>query len=197
MSDLPLPSPPPSPPARGPLARVLELKRTLSGRVKTFNCRLLSGDRRHAVLLFVAPAPMHVHGVDLPAGTVTFGHFWTDRFYNVYHWLDPAGGTIGFYFNLADSTSIDEGRLEWRDLTLDVLAMPSGRLEVLDEDELPPDLDAPTRAHIESGRSAILGDPRGVMDEIERCSREIYGSVYRAVFPDGARVEPELEPGAA
>src|SRR3954465_9064075 len=110
MSDLELPVAP----SFEPLSRVVELKRTLSGGVKTFDCRLLSGDRRHAVLLFVAPAAVHVHGVDLPAGTVTFGHFGTDRFYNVYHWLDPAGGTIGFYFNLSDSTSIDDGRLEWR-----------------------------------------------------------------------------------
>ena len=47
---------------------------------------------------------------------------------------------------------IDDGRLEWRDLTVDVLATPAGRLEVLDEDELPADLDAATRARIEAGK---------------------------------------------
>src|SRR3954452_20958724 len=133
------------------LPRVLELKRTLNGREKRFECGLIAGDARSAVLLFVAEHPMHVHGVDLPAGTVTFGHFWTDRLYNVYHWLDPDGQTLGFYFNISDSTVISDGWLEWRDLTLDVLATPSGRLEVLDEHELPPDLDTALRARIDRG----------------------------------------------
>jgi hypothetical protein len=171
MADLPA-----SPPAV--LPSIVELKRTLVGREKRFDCRLIEGDQRHAVLLFIAAAPMHVHGVDLPIGTVTFGYFWTDRLYNVYHWLDAQGGTIGYYFNLSDSTTISDGRLEWRDLTLDVLATPAGRLEVLDEDELPADLDQTLRARIDEAKQAILGDPQQVMAEIERRSRALYPRVF-------------------
>jgi hypothetical protein len=163
------------------LPDILEVKRTLDGREKRFRCRLIDGDRRHTVVLFVAPTAMQVHGVDLPAGTVTFGHFWTDRYYNVYHWLDTRGGTIGYYFNLSDGTTIGDGRLEWRDLTLDVLATPAGRLDVLDEDELPKDLDPAARGHIAAGRRAILSDPRQLMAEIEERSR----AVYPRVFPHG------------
>src|SRR3954471_9467785 len=93
------------------LPPIVELKRTLAGREKTFDCRLLAGHRRGAAALLVAAGPMHAHGVVLfaaggpmhapgarrPAGTRTFGHFWPDRFYNVSHWLDRRGGTIGFY----------------------------------------------------------------------------------------------------
>jgi predicted RNA-binding protein associated with RNAse of E/G family len=165
---------------------VLEIKRTLDGREKRFDCQLIAGDRQHAVLLFVAPEAMHVHGIDLPSGTVTFGHFWTDRFYNVYHWLDGRGGTIGFYFNFSDTTVIGDGRLEWRDLTLDVLATPAGRLEVLDEHELPKTLDPEVRDHIAAAKQAILSDPRQLMAEIEERSREL----YPRVFPRGARPLP-------
>ena len=79
-----------SPAAAPDLPAILEIKRTLDGREKRFDCRLLTlaADARHAAVLWVAPAAMHVHGVDLPAGTVSVGHFWTDRPYNVYHWLD-------------------------------------------------------------------------------------------------------------
>jgi Protein of unknown function (DUF402) len=168
------------------LPPVIEIKRTLDGRETRFPCRLIAGDQRHAVLLFVAPAAMHVHGIDLPAGTVTFGHFWADRFYNVYHWLDARGGTIGFYFNLSDSTVIGDGRLEWRDLTIDVLATPAGRLDVLDEDELPRDLDATTAAHIAVARQAILSDPRQLMAEIEERSR----ALHARVFPSGPGPTP-------
>ena len=153
---------------------VVEIKTTLAGVEKRFDCRLLAGDARRAVVLWIAPAPMHVHGIDLPAGTISFGHFWADRHYNVYHWVDGAGGTIGFYFNLADRTRISEATLEWRDLVIDVIGTPAGRLDVLDEDELPERLDPDVAAHIEDGKAAIFADPARLMAEIEAASRAHY-----------------------
>jgi hypothetical protein len=161
----------PEPPAD--LPAILEIKRTLDGREKRFDCRLLAAaaDGRHAAVLWIAPAPMHVHGVDLPAGTVSVGHFWTDRHYNVYHWLDDARRTLGFYFNICDQTRIGAGTIEWRDLTVDVLALPDGRLDVVDEHELPAELPADVAAHIAAGKKAILGAPEAVMAEVEAASR--------------------------
>ena len=164
------------------LLPVLEIKRTLAGVEKRFECQLLAGDARHAVVLWVAPAPMHVHGIDLPAGTISFGHFWSDRPYNVYHWLDGAGQTLGFYFNIADETRIGAGRIEWRDLAIDVLATPAGRLDVVDEHELPADLSPELRVRIDAGVRAILDAPAKVLAEIESRSREL----APLVFPDAA-----------
>jgi predicted RNA-binding protein associated with RNAse of E/G family len=163
----------PSPAAAPELPAILEIKRTLDGREKRFDCRLLTlaADRSHAAVLWVAPAAMHVHGVDLPAGTVSVGHFWTDRPYNVYHWLDRAEKTLGYYFNICDETRIDAGTIEWRDLTVDVLALPGGRLDVLDEHELPADLPMDTAAQIATGKNAILDAPAAVMAEIDAASR--------------------------
>jgi hypothetical protein len=162
-----------SPTAAPRLPAILELKRTLDGREKRFECRLLTlaSDRRHAAVLWVAPAAMLVHGVDLPAGTVSVGHFWTDRHYNVYHWLDGAGETLGYYFNICDQTRIDAERIDWRDLTVDVLALPGGRLDVLDEHELPAQLPVDVAAHIDAGKRAILDAPAAVMAEIDAASR--------------------------
>ena len=160
------------------LPPLVEIKRTLVGDEKRFHCRKLDGDAHRVVVLWIASAPMHVHGVDLPAGTISFGHFWTDRFYNVYHWVDRAGRSVGFYFNLADQTRIDSERLEWRDLAVDVLMTPVGRLDVLDEDELPADLDAETAAHVAAGRRAILDAPAALMAEIETASRALYPLVF-------------------
>ncbi len=155
------------------LPAILEIKRTLDGREKRFHCRLLSlaPDASHAAVLWVAPEAMHVHGVDLPAGTVSVGHFWTDRHFNVYHWLNAAGETVGYYFNICDETRIAAGVIEWRDLTVDVLALPAGRLDVLDEHELPAQLAPDVAAHIEAGKRAILDAPDAVLVEIEATSR--------------------------
>jgi predicted RNA-binding protein associated with RNAse of E/G family len=159
-----------------PLIPVLEIKRTLAGVEKHFQCHLLAADgAEHAVVLWVAREPMHVHGVDLPAGTVSLGHFWTDRHYNVYHWVDGNRRTMGFYFNVADQTEIraDPACIRWRDLVIDVLATPDGRLDVLDEDELPAALDPETAAHIEEGRREILTSPAALLAEIEAASRPL------------------------
>jgi hypothetical protein len=180
---------PPSPTRAPEPPAILEIKRTLDGREKRFDCRLLAraADGRHAAVLWVSPAPMHVHGVDLPAGTVSVGHFWTDRHYNVYHWLEPAGKTIGYYFNICDETRIGAGVIEWRDLTVDVLALPDGRLDVLDEHELPAELPPDVAATIAAGKAAILTAPAAVLAEIEAASR--------AAWPDSAPTGSE-PPGA-
>jgi hypothetical protein len=164
------------------LGEVVEIKRTLAGAEKRFACRLLEGDAHTAVLLWIAPGAMNVHGVELPAGTISFGHFWDDRSYNVYHWLGPAGHTLGYYFNIADETLISPGRLEWLDLAVDVLATPGGRLDVLDEHELPPDLAPALRARVEAGVRAVLDDPAALMGEIEARSRVL----WPVAFPDAA-----------
>lgn len=169
-----------------PLVPVVEIKHTLAGDERRFDCLRLEGDAAHAVLLWIAPRPMHVHGVDLPAGTLSFGHFWSDRFYNVYHWLDADRRTLGFYFNIADRTRIGAAELEWRDLVIDVLATPAGRLEVLDEDELPAAVDPEAAAHIAAGKAAILGAPAVVTAEIEAASR----ALFHLAFP-GPRATDE------
>jgi predicted RNA-binding protein associated with RNAse of E/G family len=155
------------------LPTIVEVKRTLLGAEKRFECRLLARSPAHLAVLWIAPAAMHVHGIDLPAGTVSVGHFWTDRPYNVYHWLRADRTTIGYYFNLADETRWTAERLDWRDLTVDVLATPQGRLDVLDEDELPADLDAEARASIEAGKAALLGATASVLAEVEAASRAV------------------------
>jgi predicted RNA-binding protein associated with RNAse of E/G family len=156
-----------------PLSTILEVKHTLAGAEKRFECRLLTRTATHLAVLWIAPAAMQVHGVDLPAGTVSIGHFWTDRRYNVYHWLRSDLSTIGYYFNIADRTSWTAERLDWRDLVVDVLAMPGGRLDVLDEDELPPELDAEAREHIDAGKAALLGSTAAVLAEVEATSRAL------------------------
>ena len=157
-------TPAPSLPAPAPgsrLPRILEIKRTLRGGETRYECHVLHRDGAQLVVLFVATNAMHVHGVELPSGTVTFGHFWSDRPYNVYHWLDPASGrTIGAYVNLSADTHIERERLEWLDLVVDVLALPGACPRLLDEDEIPADATPALRARIaEVGRVVLDGLP--------------------------------------
>ena len=171
-----------SPASDEALPHLLEVKRTLDGREKRFDCRVLARDEGHAVVLFVAPAAMHVHGVDLPAGTVTFGHFWQDRPYNVYHWLRAGDGTvIGVYANLAGETRLDGDTLVWLDLIVDVLVLPGRAPAILDEDEIPDDLPSAVRARLADAQRRLLGDLSALLVELEAARMALWPIAARHV----------------
>jgi predicted RNA-binding protein associated with RNAse of E/G family len=159
------------------LPEITEVKETLAGTRKTFQCHVIDRQPGSLVVLFVSKAPVRVHDVDLPAGTVTFGYFWTDRGFNVYHWMSPAGLTFAFYVNLAEGTRIED-TLHWRDLTVDILITPAGQAVVLDEDEIPLALDSATRARIERTRDDVLARASALRMELEAHTDRLWTRVF-------------------
>jgi hypothetical protein len=160
------------------LPYIREIKRTLTGSEKRFDCRALSAHDGYLIVLFVAAEAMHVHGVDLPAGTVTFGHFWRDRPYNVYHWLHATTGrTLGCYVNLSQDTIIDDDRLEWLDLAVDVLALPGVPPRVLDEDEIPADASPQVRQVIAVALARVLADLPALQEQLESQRTRLWPTV--------------------
>jgi predicted RNA-binding protein associated with RNAse of E/G family len=151
-------------------ATITERKTRLDGSVAEFACEpLLLEPGRRAVLRYVTDREWAIAGTDVRVvpGTVTVGHFWVDRPYNVYHWL-VGGRTLAYYGNVATDTTIEPDLVAYRDLTVDVLLRPSGASTVLDEDELPDDLAPPYRLVIAKALEAIVTDPRTLIREIER-----------------------------
>ena len=157
---------------------IIETKENLAGTQKTFTCRVISSACDHVVVLFVAEAPITVANLTLPAGTVTFGHFWTDRPYNVYHWLNPEGATVGLYFNIACDTRIGDHELYWRDLTLDVLVLPQQDPVVLDRDELAADMPKALATQIEDSLQALLRDLPHLPPQLEAQAHSFWKQVF-------------------
>ncbi len=156
-------------------APITERKTRLDGTVVEYPCvALVVEPGRRAVVRYVVDRERRLEGTDLVlrAGTVTIGHFWTDRPYNVYHWLED-GRTIAFYVNIASDTTIDRGTIAYTDLVVDVLLRPSGASEVLDEEELPPDLDPRHRLTIAKALETCVTEARRLMTEIERETRAV------------------------
>jgi hypothetical protein len=171
------------------LPSVLEVKTLLDGRRKEFACRVIERSPEALVVLFVSDreyvvggGPGHGPGepLVLPVGTVTFGHFWVARPYNVYHWQTPTGRTLAHYFNLASDTTWGADRLAWRDLTLDLLVLPDAEPRLLDQDELPADLDQATVAAIDRARSVVLAEQRRCIAELETTADRIWPALFGA-----------------
>lgn len=167
----------------------------LDGREKRFDCRVLRRGADSVVVLFVAPEAMQVHGVALPAGTATFGHFWEGRPYNVYHWLRPGdGATIGIYANLAGDTHLDGDRLAWLDLIVDVLILPGRAPVILDEDEVPLHTPGELRARLAGARAKLFEDLPALLAELEAARTALWPLASRQLAPPLAADSPEAQP---
>jgi predicted RNA-binding protein associated with RNAse of E/G family len=156
-------------------APITERKTRLDGTVVEYPCEALVVEpSRRAVVRYVIDGDRRLEGTDLVlrAGTVTIGHFWTDRPYNLYHWLEGTR-TIAFYVSISSDTTIDRETIAYTDLVVDVLLRPSGAIEVLDEDELPPDLDPRHRLAIAKALETCVTEARRLIAEIERETRAV------------------------
>jgi predicted RNA-binding protein associated with RNAse of E/G family len=159
-------------------APITERKTRLDGSVVEYACEKLALEAgRRAVVRYISERDRPIEGTDLVLrkGTVTVGHFWTDRPYNVYHWLD-GGRTIALYVNIASDTTIDAAAIAYRDLIVDVLIRPSGAIEILDEDELPPSIEPRYRLAIAKAIETCVTEGRRLSAEIERETRAVLRS---------------------
>ena len=156
-------------------ATITERKTRLDGSVVEYACEpLVVEEGRRAVVRYVTSADRPIEGTDLVLrkGTVTVGHFWTDRPYNVYHWLDGAK-TVALYVNIATDTTIDSKAIGYRDLVVDVIIRPSGAIEVLDEEDLPPSIEPRYRLAIAKALETCVTEGRRLAAEIERETRAV------------------------
>ena len=138
---------------------ITEIKTTLGGERKSFDCELLRRARCEAVVIYRMPREMQLEDLLLPEGCVSLGYFWEHKPFNCYHWVDDKHRTLALYFNICDNTRISDARIAWRDLSVDVLITPDLRCRVLDEDELPDDLDPNLLAYIDAARDSLCADP--------------------------------------
>jgi uncharacterized protein len=152
---------------------IIEVKRRLDGSVRTYPCDAAEVADDHAVLLYRIQGAGRVADVALTPGTLTVAYYWTDRPYNVYHWIAPSGDTLAYYFNLSGPVSIGRDRVEWEDLEVDVLITPDRRVQVLDEDAVPAAA-AARLPEIARARQRVLADWDAVVAQVERASRTLH-----------------------
>jgi predicted RNA-binding protein associated with RNAse of E/G family len=87
--------------------------------------------------------------------------------------VDDKRQTLALYFNVCNSTHISPEQVAWRDLTIDILITPDQRCRVLDEDELPDDLDPDLLAYINATRDLLCAEPASLLRELEASSRAL------------------------
>lgn len=155
-----------------------EKKRLLSGTEVTYDCELVALCDRLGILKYSIDQQWQVGSLILQPGTVTYGFYWPDRSYVLYKWLNKNGDALGDYFNIADSVTLSVQEFSWRDLVVDILVLPTGQIEVLDEDEMPESLDDELRDYIESVKQMLLRNYRAVIVETTNILNRYVRSKY-------------------
>lgn len=69
-------------------------------------------------------------------GTVSFEHFWFDRWYNIFRFHEPDGRLRNYYCNVTMPPTFADDVINYVDLDLDVIVWPEKGYEVLDRDDL-------------------------------------------------------------
>jgi predicted RNA-binding protein associated with RNAse of E/G family len=105
-----------------------------------------------------------VHEIVLRRGDRFVETYYADRWYNRYKIFDGAQGQLkAIYYNIGYPAEIRNATVSYRDLALDVIAYPDGRVFVLDEDEfedlpLSPQIRAQARHTLEELRRQLERD---------------------------------------
>ncbi len=68
-------------------------------------------------------------------GTLSMEYYWTDRWYNIFRFSEPAGALRNFYCNVNVPPTLEAGVLSYIDLDIDILVAPDLSYTILDEDE--------------------------------------------------------------
>ncbi len=116
--------------------RIIEVKRHLDGRIQRFPCRLVLRRPHLAILRFDHDKELRAGGFRFPANSRTYGFFWRRRPYLLYRIVSPNGHLIAHRFDVVEDVRLEEGKVSYTDLLLDLWVDPQGGLRVEDEDEV-------------------------------------------------------------
>jgi Protein of unknown function (DUF402) len=157
----------------------VEVKRNLDGKVIEYPCTVVvfePGARAVVRCEIEEPEPVVGGRLTLAPGTRSYGYFWADRPYVPYHWLVD-GETMAHYLNVGRVRSLAPDRVVWDDYAVDVLAWPDGRVEVVDEDEIPPGTATAILDFIAGAKERLLAELDEVVASVEAETRRFEADV--------------------
>ena len=138
------------------LPRCVETKSLLSGRVQSFPCDLVEFGGDSGIILYRIAKPATVGRAALFPGCLSYGLFSSAHPFVTYCWFTGDMKEIAWYVNVADSVTLTRDEFRWRDLVVDVIVYTDGAFDVLDEEELPPDLDGALLERIHVTTTSII-----------------------------------------
>jgi len=150
----------------------LEKKVLLSGKLHEYQCELALFTDTFGLLRYIIDREHRVDGITLHPGDVTLAFYWINRPYTLYTWRNDKPGLELYYFNIADRVSLTQTEFIWRDLVVDILIDEHKNAHILDEDELPSDLNPELSDYIERAKHHLLTHYHQIIAEVKHYLNE-------------------------
>jgi protein associated with RNAse G/E len=157
-------------PATGEIVTVYARK--FDGRLhREWQARLLARSDSLVVVEGVFEAEIRHPQLGLIApGTLSTEYYWTERWYSVFRFREPAGELRNYYCNINLPAEFDGRSLTFVDLDIDVLVAPDFSRRILDEDEF-------------EANAARYAYPAEVRAAVPRALAELLALVERREYP--------------
>ncbi len=116
--------------------KILEIKRHLNKPDESYLCDLVKRGIDYVVLKYVSERPGRVDAVTFEAGSTTHAYYKAGGGYVLWRMFGPEDELKGHLFHICRDQQVEEDRVEYLDLLLDIWIDAEGRLSVLDRDEV-------------------------------------------------------------
>lgn len=151
----------------------IENKKFYEGIEINYKCELLFLSEGFGVLRYKLTDTSKIDDLILLEGTITYAFYWESRPYVLYKWYSKDRRILANYFNIADSVKLEKNIFSWRDLIVDVLVLPSGKLEILDENEIPSEMEGSLREYIKTAKLNLLHKSEFIIKETDKILSEL------------------------
>ncbi len=113
-----------------------EFKRHFDKPDETYMCDLVARGTDWVVLSYVSNRAWEVAGALLPAGSQTLAFYQTDVAHVLWRMCAPSGNLKGHLFHICRDVQVEEHKVSYLDLLLDIWISSDGVVEVLDREDV-------------------------------------------------------------
>ncbi len=116
--------------------KILEIKRHLNKADESYLCDLVRRGSGFVVLKYVSKQSGRVGHMTFQAGSVTYAYYETGAGYVLWKMFGPDNSPKGHLFHICRELRVEEDRVEYLDLLLDLWLDADGHITILDRDEV-------------------------------------------------------------
>ncbi len=116
--------------------KILEIKRHLNKPDESYLCDLLKRNSDWIIVKYVSDRPGRVGSVTFDAGSTTFAYYRTGMGYVIWRMLDPDDRLKGYLFHICRDLRVENDKVNYLDLLLDVWIDAENQITILDRDEV-------------------------------------------------------------
>jgi predicted RNA-binding protein associated with RNAse of E/G family len=116
--------------------KILEIKRHLNKADESYLCDLVRHGGGDVVLKYVSEQSGRVGDMTFEVGSTTYAYYKTGAGYVLWKMFGPNNKLKGHLFHICRDQQVEEDRVEYLDLLLDLWLDAGGHITILDRDEV-------------------------------------------------------------